>query len=337
MKTETEPRTMFDAIDDLARLYPEGYSPRQTAEEMMAYWAKKSKSDPLVREYIKSLPTNKAFVPPITEPWMALAEQRIMAGLIGGSVPEWRVLIDHPGREQAELRARLATTLWMSQTFLWSSSVIETLKSCPMPAHVISRDQLPFPYTYHSYQNAFDSVDVITGELQGTSDWMALAYGAHGAHGAASIFVPITSPDQSVVITLSALTFGERFPDAFGDKARATGMVLSMLAFLRSAYVEVEQRQMPRQWRRGNGILAEDSEAAQRRVNVVTLRRSARESVEAYNAESREFKHRWWVSGHFRSQWYPSTQSHEVVWVAPYIKGHPDAPMLDKVFSVRRL
>jgi hypothetical protein len=74
----------------------------------------------------------------------------------------------------------------------------------------------------------------------------------------------------------------------------------------------------------------------ERTVAVVQLRQPAREAVEAYNAESPAWKHRWWVSGHFRRQWKSSTQSHEVIWIAPFIKGPAGAPMLDKVYAVRR-
>lgn len=38
--------------------------------------------------------------------------------------------------------------------------------------------------------------------------------------------------------------------------------------------------------------------------------------------------HRWNVSGHFRQQWYPSSQSHEQIWIKPHVSGPKQAPLV---------
>lgn len=73
-------------------------------------------------------------------------------------------------------------------------------------------------------------------------------------------------------------------------------------------------------------------------VRVLRLRRSVRERGEQQPQDGdtnpgRQYKHRWVVRGHWRRQWYPSIQAHRPKWIAPYLAGPDDAPLLggDKV------
>jgi hypothetical protein len=52
-----------------------------------------------------------------------------------------------------------------------------------------------------------------------------------------------------------------------------------------------------------------------------------------------EWTHRWIVRGHWREQWIPSRNAHEPRWIAPYVKGPEDKPLVvaDKtVYAVVR-
>lgn len=40
-----------------------------------------------------------------------------------------------------------------------------------------------------------------------------------------------------------------------------------------------------------------------------------------------EWSQQWWVSGHWRNQWYPSLQQHRLRYIAPHIKGPQDRPL----------
>lgn len=74
-------------------------------------------------------------------------------------------------------------------------------------------------------------------------------------------------------------------------------------------------------------------------VRVVTLRRAMNDSDGEQDAEwGREWTHRWIVRGHWRRQWYPSEEVHRMVWIAPYVKGPDDKPLVvrDQVFEVVR-
>ncbi len=135
-------------------------------------------------------------------------------------------------------------------------------------------------------------------------------------------------------IDFAGLRFGTCYPDDIEPDARAgTAQLLKRLAFIRSPFVEVQEVKLPRPLRRHGGLPKADLEKT---VSVVVLRRAAQKAIKEYESEPRQYKHRWWVSGHFRSQWYPSAHAHQVIWIAPYIKGPEGVAMLEKVYAVVR-
>lgn len=48
-----------------------------------------------------------------------------------------------------------------------------------------------------------------------------------------------------------------------------------------------------------------------------------------------DWSHRWMVGGHWRNQFHPSDKSHVPTWIAPYVKGPDDKPLVvkDKVYA----
>lgn len=74
-------------------------------------------------------------------------------------------------------------------------------------------------------------------------------------------------------------------------------------------------------------------------VRVVTLRRRAPSTTEAASeGQSVDWSCRWVVEGHWRNQWYPSSELHRQIWIDPYEKGPEDAPLKlkDRVYKVTR-
>jgi len=66
-----------------------------------------------------------------------------------------------------------------------------------------------------------------------------------------------------------------------------------------------------------------------RPVRIIRLRRglaSARDDEQPN--DTREWRHRWIVRGHWRNHWYPSVGAHRPRWIAPYLKGPDGAPLL---------
>lgn len=68
-------------------------------------------------------------------------------------------------------------------------------------------------------------------------------------------------------------------------------------------------------------------------VKVVTLRRPRRvesETPDGYEPAAGNWSHRWIVNGFWRWQWYPSEERHRQIWIAPYVKGPDDKPLVVK-------
>lgn len=67
-------------------------------------------------------------------------------------------------------------------------------------------------------------------------------------------------------------------------------------------------------------------------INVITLRRYLDSAAERPEGQSDEdwYNVRFEVSGHWRQQYYPSTDTHKPKWILPYEKGPKDAPFQEK-------
>jgi len=96
---------------------------------------------------------------------------------------------------------------------------------------------------------------------------------------------------------------------------------------------ETEPQATPRSERRRT----ERAGLPPRDVRIIRLRRSIAAARDAeQDSAGREWRHRWVVRGHWRNHWYPSLGDHRPKWIAPYLKGPADAPLLggDKVTVV---
>lgn len=89
--------------------------------------------------------------------------------------------------------------------------------------------------------------------------------------------------------------------------------------------------------RRRAGIAADDSRGW---LNVVNLRRAERhDGTTDAEADDGRYACQWVVRGHWRQQFYPSTNERRPLWIMPYVKGPEDAPLKaprSTVFAVTR-
>lgn len=107
-------------------------------------------------------------------------------------------------------------------------------------------------------------------------------------------------------------------------------LLFSTCHLMRQQLAETSSEPVPRATRRRY----ERDHRTPPQVRVCRLRRSER--PETTGESAREWHHRWIVRGHWRQQWYPSIQAHRPVWIAPFVKGPQDAPLLggEKVYAV---
>lgn len=61
-------------------------------------------------------------------------------------------------------------------------------------------------------------------------------------------------------------------------------------------------------------------------VRTLDVRRANGDSVRGEG--HRDYTHRWIVNGHWRNQWLPSRKTHRAQWIAPYVKGPEDKPLV---------
>jgi hypothetical protein len=101
--------------------------------------------------------------------------------------------------------------------------------------------------------------------------------------------------------------------------------------FIRQSITQVESVGPSRAYkkraaRNGNG----DEKTA--RLKVVHLRRVERHASESGDADAKhvDWSHRWIVDPHRRNQWYPSLKKHQMKWIAAYVKGPQNKPLVVK-------
>lgn len=265
----------------------------------------------------------------LSESWMALAERDSMALTLAATPSPWTMSGVKPGLLPL-LTAFLAGQYLEAHTYLWSSAILQAIAACPLPPHVLSLGLAPYPTTYHAFENA----SVVTNSddpAQYLADGFLLTPSLHGS----LVWLPCSAKKPQGVSTEIAtwdLRYGQRYPEDFSaEKQAGLYLPLAMLAMLQTHTTVVTDTKLPRGFRRHADFSATD---AAQTVSVVRLRHDAEHAVHAYNAESVAWRHKWWVSGHFRAQWMPRTRSHRPTWIAPYLKGDPALPILDHVYTV---
>lgn len=117
-------------------------------------------------------------------------------------------------------------------------------------------------------------------------------------------------------------TFGTPAPGSVGSKP--TPLTKHLQALLRLMQQHIALRSQGRPERRLRRRMAR-ADLPVRSIVIVRLRRPDAPSDPEHRAV--EWSHRWLVSGHWRNQYYPSTGTHRQVFINPYIKGPPDAPL----------
>lgn len=346
----------LDRLADWAKdnLRPETMPPPEITEKTRAAVQKKLTSDVLLKRYMHHLDSGSS--PRNTEPWQALAEKRYAAltlSMIGsglasgpggiGWAPHALPDGDDPSIHGVGMAMLMASPVTVP--YLWMAEVEDMVRALPLPRHVVGRNLLPHPWMFFSCEVAYGPVTFLAGgeHLNGAYiDWFLLR--DNRTH--LDVVVPLSfqhdaPSDKSTVILPMSIPYGKTWPDDFPEgEVQPIGVVLKRLAFINSPYVETVEHRLPRPIRRemhraGLDVRPEDEETCR----TVVLRRAAAEAQAQHDADresGRDWRGHWWVSGHFRAQWYPSEEAHKVIWVAPYVKGDLSKPLIEKTYVVTR-
>ena len=282
----------------------------------------------------------------VVTPWEALGEQRFLAWDMLTN-PQWRERFErfleweNPERPPEMSRAmagRLAAINAASRVVhavpvLWSEAMRVTATATVLPPHTVAADVLPLPSMLWIPELPID----VSGDAELKADGYpsgsyVIAACVHEERGGFAFLMFGKRPDGSCLIFQDRVEYGQVYPNKDNN-----GTALSMLSFMNSPYISTDVAFPTRPERRSAQRIRSDYVTPG--VKVIRLRASApavRSGMADTEADARTYTHRWLVRGHHRAQWYPSTESHKVIWVAPYIKGPDAAPFIPPVYAVTR-
>lgn len=240
------------------------------------------------------------------------------------------------------------------QTYLWHQNTIDAATSAPLVPHVFQPNALPFEDLFFCFENPIFiepqktlTLETEEGErMPSTSQTVWAHITRMGDAGAALIFDRALIPQDSAYMPQTHLMFepipwGARWPEDFEgfDAYNVISAILRMLAFMQAPFVDTTplERHLPRPMRREYERAGK--QAPLKEVSIITLRAKLQEPIYrngvAEEGPGREYKHSWWVNGHYRWQWYPSTREHKLIPIAQYMK-QIGKPLLPQIRDVSR-
>lgn len=269
-----------------------------------------------------------------------LGEQRLISLTLLEGLNEMRLPLRMPTLptdvERRWLQIGFGVAVRRAVPFLWTHEMRLLAVQYRVPDHIIGPSAFPHELMWWTFETAIgvgptEHVDGIliartsrmeelgalrNGMGAGADGWMILTLGSEDGRG--------TSAYAELIGHL---------PDGTRSEVLGGGVAyLGMAAFLNSHVVDVSKKRPSDTDKRWHGRRVGDPSS----LNVITLRSSVREAVAVERGEGPQWKQRWLVRGHLRAQWYPSTKSHQVIWIAPYLKGPEDAPLKVPVYRVAR-
>lgn len=234
---------------------------------------------------------------------------------------------------QADIRWMFAEATRHSVPYLWNREMALLAKSMSLPRHVLGSDLFPHDAMYWTLDRELNLLNPSPGVRDATFQaWLVLRVPQ------AYVFCAFVEADieghenRTLGLAVEMVPMGSRYPDDFvGGLADDA---VRFAAFLNSPFVRADPIRIAptKKQRKRFGPRIGDPVA----LNVVTLRAEVREAVRVEKGDGPRWKQRWIVRGHYRAQWYPKSQSHRVIWVAPYLKGPEDAPIKQPLYAVVR-
>lgn len=287
-----------------------------------AAWAEGVRDHPAVVSYMGSISGD--LCSPVSEPWMSVPHQKVQAVLCAASG------YTNEGKRvygpTCPTPRSFASMVEDSKLFWWSEECLSVAQSYPVPRHVVE-PCLPHLVTYHCFQS-FPEVKV--GRLGVSVEWVMIS-SLPGGDGF-DVYMVVRKSGRSYISGYS-VRYGEVYPDDFLETADMGGLTLAMLAVVNSQPEYVSESRLPRSLRRQ--VARSGAREAPSFTEISLPARASRAVSRDLDASSPERSHRWWVRGHFRNQYYPSTGDHSLIWIEPYMKGPEDAPVKGSVYAMK--
>lgn len=290
-------------------------------ENARADLLRRCQTDPFVKRFMAKA-TREGYVPGYGRaPPTSSVEDALGERVLTANLPLETVLpIFTSGSPDLLLAARVkwSALILEAEVFWWTNTVLKEVQQVSVPAHRISPDVLPYPCMWFTFETS-------RGKEGYDIDWLLL----HD-YGEGFAWLTIISGKKTGFIGGSCPYNSDYEP---GPEGTMEASILALLAFLNSPYIEHSSQRATRAARREWSRKALEPTPL---VHVVRLR----EPLLSHQAQGREstnqYAGHWWVRGHIRSQWYPSLQAHNVIWIAPYIKGNLSGPLIEHAYAVVR-
>lgn len=240
---------------------------------------------------------------------------------------EWAGVEPHL-RQQAALYG-LYELLAASEVFFWHNEITIGAQAMTLPDHVFGREGFQTPFMWWTFGNALE-FEGVSSPVDGL-----LIIGFVDRVGLFYFFGASKTTDRVMQWELHEIFYGEKITEL-----HAHAWVLKLVAFLNSKYVSATSTKIERGLRRRIEKSTEKKIEAPR-VRVIQLRtKTAKpgdpEVTVAPAGSGPDWAGRWWVRGHIRAQWCPSTKTHKVIWIAPHLKGPEEKPILGRLYNVAR-
>ena len=224
----------------------------------------------------------------------------------------------------AEQRVILASAIMSAVPVLWPRDMLLTAVGMKLPDHIIDQNLCPYDVMWWRLALApkeFEAMLILN--VAEAQEVMAVVFKVGENRVDITGRVPIK--------------YGARWPEDFPDELHrgCAEIVLSMMAFMNSRFIDAGEELLPRAERRRleRAGVFEDCD----RTHVIRLRaEEPSQSQAGSDSMPGTWSHRWIVRGHYRAQWYPSKQAHEVKWIAPHMKGPADKPVKLPAVVVRQ-
>ena len=226
----------------------------------------------------------------------------------------------------------VASAITVAQVFIWKIRVLRGALAMTLPEHIFGEEGWPYSFMWWMFEWPIPIPDL---QLKMHAMMLARKDDSVVTNTVLS-YNQGHSKDGTMVISGDRIRFGEKIIEDEDTPPGDNRMgMLKLVAFLNSKYVGSDPQRMDRATRRAL-IRADQPEAAEETVRVVDLRTPETMPHEPGDGEGIDWQSRWWVRGHIRAQWCPSSESHKLIWIAPYLKGPEDKPIAEKVYRVVR-
>tara|TARA_Y100000401_G_scaffold95784_1_gene82639 strand:- start:235 stop:1599 length:1365 start_codon:yes stop_codon:yes gene_type:complete len=318
-------------------------------------------NNPVLEDYIRY--TSVANVKR-TQAWHGEAE-KMYAILQMGTVDQNNQavfdIVPHAGKIEGEKSYQMTAVCEMliSKTFVWRDDVIRTATGMPLPKHTITKDIMAFPNMFWTYESP------LVMEVEDSSDYLKetnFKANFDGSENQYTAFVDWTHVwnfevdnddtfkngivmafnlrgKNSQVTVVNKLQYGDTYPDSF-ETPESQKVFLSLMNFLNTPMVQKDPEDRPRAMRKRMARDPRLNEIYSKSANdnhVVYLRKpvfNKSNPTEGDTKIKRDFQ--WWVKGHYRSQYYPSTRTNKLIWIAPFLKGEQGMPIRATTYMVVR-